>query len=144
MDEERTYVNLRLMGELKKSQFITTTSKSNILGIVDDTLFNNFITGIRMDNFESTNICLRKLYAVDVKSLIKGLIEEKNIKGLSNILPLLNKANIGLKNLRDVYDYNSLYKAHFDSLIHDYSDIQISSVEDFLDKNRVKYDKLPV
>lgn len=141
MDEERTYVNLRLLGEVGKHQFITTTSNYNILGIVDDTFINNIITGLRMDNFSSTNTVLKRLYTTDAKLLVNTLINEKNTKSLTNLMILLYKARIGLENLKDIYDYNSLYRAHFNSLIFDYANMQISKVEQFLDKSAVKYTK---
>ncbi len=138
-----TLCNLRLVGGIKKHEYIQTDSDGNILSYLEHNFINCVSSTIYGENWNSTMRCLRKLYADEMPKIInildKKYTEDRNIEHnskhceieLKKIGTLLEKSLIGLENLKTVYQGTDSI-AHIETIIDDYCKNQIQRLKDIL------------
>lgn len=134
---ENTLANLRLIGGIKKHEYIQTDKDGNILSYLGHNFINCVSSAIYGENWTSTLKCLKKLYVDEIPELLDELIgdsepEEKGAdRELKKIGALLEKSLAGLENLKTVYQGTDS-TAHIDTIIDDFAKNQLYRVADEL------------
>jgi hypothetical protein len=132
---EDTLTNLRLVGGIKKHEYIQTDSNGDILSYLEHNFINCVSSAIYGENWVSTLKCLRKLYVEELPKLLDELFENESKKELNKVGSLLEKSIGGLENLKAVYQGTDSI-AHIDTIVDDFAKNQLEAVCDFL---KVKY-----
>ena len=99
---EDTLSNLRLIGGIKKHEYIQTDNEGNILSYLEHNFKNCVSSDIYGQNWKTTLFCLRKLYVNQLPKLLKELKLSSPLE-LKKIAALLEKSLLGLENLKSVY-----------------------------------------
>lgn len=129
-----TLSNLRLVGGIKKHEYIQTDSEGNIVSYLEHNFINCVSSAIYGENWKSTLFCLRKLYVKELPKLLKGLFKiayssSEGLSELEKIGPLLEKSLAGLENLKSVYQGTDNL-AHIDTIVDDFCKNQLERVID--------------
>ena len=154
---EDTLSNLRLIGGIKKHEYIQTDNEGNILSYLEHNFKNCVSSDIYGQNWKTTLFCLRKLYVNQLPKLLKELnisnksntccavklitvpevstsqIKPLELKELKKIGALLEKSLLGLENLKSVYQgTNNL--AHIET-INETCKNQLNKIIEAIKKN---------
>ena len=128
---EHTLSNLRLVGGIKKHEYIQTDSDGNILSFLAHNFINCVSSAIYGENWKSCLFCLRKLYVDEMPVMLEQLIKDEGKKELAKIGNLLELSLTGLENLKTVYQGTDNL-AHIDTIIDDFGKNQLDRIGDYL------------
>lgn len=131
---EHTLSNLRLMGGIKKHEYIQTDAEGNVLSYLEHNFINCVSSAIYGENWKSTLFCLRKLYVDEMPKLLEELIKSDSKKELEKIGCLLEKSLIGLENLKVVYQGTDNL-AHLNTIMDDFAKNQLHRLYEMKDRH---------
>lgn len=140
---EHTLSNLRLVGGIKKHEYIQTDSEGNILSYLSHNFINCVSSAIYGENWSSTLRSLRKIYVDELPILLEKLIEDHSTKELTKIYKLLEDSLIGLENLKIVYQ-NSDELSHIDTIVDDFCKNQLDRVKDYIDSKKKESESIEI
>ena len=129
---DNTLCNLRLVGGIKKHEYIQTDKDNNILSYLGHNFINCVTSTIYGENWNSTMLCLRKLYVDEMPVLIQKLIDSKSYKELRKIGRILEESLVGLENLKTVYQGTDSL-AHIETIIDDFAKNQLERIVEYLE-----------
>jgi len=128
---EHTISNLRLVGGIKKHEYIQTDSEGNILSYLAHNFINCVSSAIYGENWKSCLFTLKKLYVEEMPVMLEQLIKDDSKKELKKIGNLLEVSLIGLENLKTVYQGTDNI-AHIDTIIEDFGKNQLDRIGDYV------------
>jgi len=126
--DEIPLTNLRLIGSIKEGEFPCTDSYGNVSSTCENTYWNSFLAGITMENWSSTQYCLKTLYTEQLPELISKLMKSDSYDELYHLQCLISGSLDGLRSIKDLYKRNYQREAWLDSIILDYAQTQISNI----------------
>jgi len=128
---EDTLTNLRLVGGIRKNEYLQTDANGDILSYLGCNFINCVTSVLFGENWTSTLKCLRKLYVDEIPFIIDELIDKEANEELTKILNLLRKSEKGLHYLSQVYSETD-HKAHIDTITDDFLKCQIHKIKNYL------------
>lgn len=126
--DEIPLTNLRLIASVKEGEFPCTDAYGNVSCTCENTYWNSFLASITMENWTSTQYCLKTLYTEQLPELISKLMKSDSYDELDHLRILIQSSLDGLKSIKDLYKRNYQREAWLDSIILDYAQTQIRNI----------------
>lgn len=134
--DEMPLTNLRVIGTIQDGKYPTTDRDGNFIDAFDNTYFNSIISSIGLENWASTQFCLRKLYTLQLPVLIAKLIEDQDELELQKLQALIGASQLGLRAIKKLYPHNNQRQAWMDTIMLDYATNQVVTITNyFKEKN---------
>ena len=136
--DQRTCANLELIGLVKKNQRLRINFGYDVVGVVDNTPYNNMLALLSWDTWDYTKCSLKKIFTENTPALCKKLIEGDNCFELKIIYGLLKQATEGLCNLKSSYNDDKLILANINSLVVVYNGVQLNKIEQYFQSKNIE------
>jgi hypothetical protein len=128
-----------MLSKLQKDQWLITDNNLNIVGMCDNTYYNNFSLSVRRDSWYATLGCLRNIYCEKLPKLVEKLIvsDIDNDSDIKRIDTLLVDSINGLKKINNLYKVAdaSVTEAHLDSIENEFANAIHEKIENYLNSD---------
>ena len=132
-----TLKNLRLISNIKESEYLSTDNDGCILAIIQNDAISNISSFLCRETWGSNLRALNKLYVKDLPNLIDKLMVSKKKKELVKLEKLLSSSKKGLENLKKTFPQPEC-QANINCFCEDYLETQLSYIKDSLKEKAYK------